>query len=164
MPTLTDYTNYAEIRAALGVSDDEIKDDTLALDLYTFHLDAELRDIHANIPSQFATVSAIAETSRTDVQKQFFQTARVFATYVVAKQLTSALPLFGPKDISDSKTLVSRFSDSPYKETIKRVESMYDLNRSRLSTAFAILSSTSSSTTQRTLFAISSPNVDRVVE
>ena len=42
---LTDYTSYDEVRAALGVSAEELEDETLQLDFYSISLTAELEDI-----------------------------------------------------------------------------------------------------------------------
>lgn len=160
---LIDYTSYDEVRAVLGVTDTELEDQTLALDVYSFNLSAELRDVHPLLPSKFSEVKAKTENTRTEVEQHFFESTKMFSAYVVAKQLTSSLPMFGPKDIGDSKALVSRFSDSPYKETIKKICSQFDLNRTRLQTAYSALGSASVSTPTQTLFVASSPSTDRVV-
>ena len=38
---ITEYTTYDDVRAALGVSVDDLEDSTLALDLYADMLDVE---------------------------------------------------------------------------------------------------------------------------
>lgn len=161
MPVL-DYTTAADIRAVLGVSDIELKDETLALEVYASNLNAELEEVGTTLPTKYAEVSGTQADARTPEQRRFFETTRLFAAYAVAKQCTSSLPMFSPKDISDSKTLMGRFSDSPYKETTKRVCAGYDLNKTRLANAFAALSQTTGALPQRVLMAVSSPSTDRV--
>lgn len=132
---LLTYTTYDDIRAALGVSSDEIEDATLSLALYELNLTSEFEDIDLSLESTYATVSAL--TSRTDVQERFLQATRLFSTYAVAYQATTSLPLFSPKDITDGKAAFSRYADSPYKEVIKRVEQMHGKYKSRLEQALA---------------------------
>jgi hypothetical protein len=158
---LTDYTTYAEVRAVLGVDEDELKDEVISLDVFSFGLTADLKDINATLPTQFATVSNKTEADRSEVEQQFFEVTKSFATYAAAKQLLSGLPMFGPKDISDSKTLASRFSDSPYKETANRVEKLYELNRARLVVAFGAVT-VAVDKVQRKLVVVSNPSIDRV--
>jgi len=69
------------------------------------------------------------------------QAVRLFATYSVARQLTAALPMFGPKEHTDGKASVTRFSSDPYKETVKKVEEQYGAFRLRLEASFKTLSS-----------------------
>lgn len=159
---LTTYTAYADIRAVLGVSNEELEDATLALEVYESNLTFEMEDVNASIISEYTTVSAIASGSRTDAQQRFYKAVRLFATYAVAKQLCSSLPLFGPKDVSDGKASQSRFADSPYKETIRRIEAGFDRLRGKLDEAYADLSAGSSVAVERTLFAVSSPDTDPV--
>lgn len=161
---LNDYTSYPEVRGVLGVTDNELDDDTLALDVYSFNLNSDLRDIHPLLPSAFKTASDKPEASRSEVEQHFYEATKLFAAYSVAKQCTTALPMFAPKDISDSKTAAGRFSDSPYKETAKKICSQFDLNRIRLQNAYTALGSATAVTPLPILFAVSSPNTDRVVE
>lgn len=162
---LIDYTTPSDIRAILGVTDEELEDSTLELDVYAISLEGELEDVSVNLPSQYATVSAISEASRTDAQRRFYQATRLFATYAVAQQLGSSLPMFGPKDISDGKATVSRFADSPYKQTLEEIKRQYKVTRRRLEDAFAAVNlSTASTKVFRTFLSVSSPSTDPVVE
>ena len=156
------YTSYDEVRAVLGVSTDELEDPTLALALYDYGLQAELNDISAALPADFATVAAITSGSRTTIEQWFLQTTKLFAAYAVAKQLGTGLPLFGPKDISDGKATVSRFADSPYKESLKRVEKEYNTMKVRLESAYAQYKSLSSTTVVRSYMRASAPTIDAV--
>lgn len=156
------YTSYDEIRAVLGVNDVELADTTLALGVYANNLSAELEDIDTAVPAKFEEVDAIDETQRTDAQRRFYDNTRLFATYAVAKQLLTSLPMFGPKDVSDSKAAISRFSDSPYKETSKKVCGQYDLSRARAAKAFGDLNTVDKALPTRVFAAVSTPTTDRV--
>ena len=158
---LLTYTTYDDIRAALGVSTDEIEDATLSLSLYELNLTSELEDVALTLESEYATVAALS--SRTAVQDRFLQATRLFATYAVAYQATTSLPLFSPKDISDGKASVTRYADSPYKEVMKRVEQLYGKYRSKLEAAFAAITAGSvPSITARPYFSVASPDSDPV--
>lgn len=161
---LTDYTSYDEVRAALGVSTDELEDATLALGMYSDSLELELESVNLGVPSLFTTVAALPEADRTDSQGRFYRTAKLFATYAVAKQLLPSLPMFGPKDISDGKATVSRFADSPYRETSKRVEAKYDELFTKLTTAYDSAASTTTATVTLNLLSVVNPATDPVVE
>ena len=132
---LLSYTTYDDIRAALGVSSDEIQDATLSLSLYELNLTSEFEDIGLSLETDYATVAALS--SKTAIQDRFLQATRLFSTYAVAYQATTSLPLFSPKDVTDGKAAFSRYADSPYKEVIKRVEQNYGKYKSRLEAAYA---------------------------
>lgn len=138
---ITNFTTFNDIRAALGVSSDEIEDATLSLDLYELNLTSELEDIGSALASDYSTVAELS--TRTAAQERFYQATRLFSAYAVALQATGSLPLFSPKDISDGKATVSRYADSPYKEVIKQVKAMYEKCRLKLEKAYATYGSTS---------------------
>lgn len=148
---LTDFTTYAEIRAALGVSDEELSDVTLALPLYEEALRADLDDISLTLISTYTTVKA--EVTPTDAQSRLLSAVHLFATYSVAKHLTAALPLFSPKSVEDGKARVERFND-PYKKTIESINSEYDRWQSRLEAAFIALGQSASARTPRVFLAV----------
>ena len=138
---LADYTTFDDIRAALGVTTDEITDTTLSLELYESNLVVDLGRAGAQVMSTYATVKQTDVPARTDVQKAFFMAVRLFATYSVAKALLPALPLAAPKEVSDGQTTLTRFSGDPYKETCRMVQSQYDSNRTFLLDALAAVQS-----------------------
>ena len=100
---LASYTTYDEVRALLGVSSTELPDDVLSLQVYDIGLTGELYDISPTCASSYVTVSNKQPSARTTAEQWFYDSVRIFAAYAVAKQLTSSLPMFGPKDISDGK-------------------------------------------------------------
>ncbi len=156
---LTDYTTFDDIRAALGVSSDDLEDDTLGLTLYADWLHTELEDVALTLPGTYATVVAVGSPS--DAQLRFLQASRMFATFAVAKQLSSALPLFAAKQVSDSTVTVQRFAN-PYKETIALVNTQYDRAKARLKTALAAVGTDSSAAASRVYVSAASPAIDRV--
>ena len=156
---LTAYTTYHDIRAALGVSDEELDDGTLSLQLYEDHLLADLGEISFNLAGFFATV--LAKPTPTDEETRFLSYVRLFSTYSVAKTLTTTLPLFAPRSIEDGKARVQRF-DSPYKDTIAAVGREYEKWKNRLQQAFMALGEGSTTRTQRSWLSVVSPGSDPV--
>lgn len=157
---VTDYTSYAEIRASLGVSVDEIDDATLGLALYADTLQVELEDVALTLPAVYDVTKALPTPS--DDEKRFLQAARLFATYAVARQLTTSLPLFGPEEITDGKAAVKRFAD-PFKKVTEAVGQEYARFRNRLGQAFAVVNSTTvNAETQKSYFSVVSPSTDPV--
>ena len=158
---LIDYTTYDEVRAVLGVSDEELGDGTLGLSVYSINLNTELDSIDSGLAAHYTIVKALSPP-RTAAQQKFFEATSLFATYAVAKQLSSSLPLFSPKDISDGKASIGRFSDSPYKATIKSINEYYEKARQGLDTAYGALVSVTSTAVVGNYAAASSPSSDPV--
>lgn len=140
---LVEFTSYDDIRAALGVSEDEIVDATLSLPLYEYNLTSELEEVSLTLIADFVALPAIQSTT----QRRFKEATVLFATYVVAKQLTTSLPLFSPKEISDGKAHTTRYAQDPYKATIASVLAQYEKGKARLATAYAALTAASAPTT-----------------
>lgn len=132
MPVLN-FTTYDDIRAALGVEEAEIEDETLALDLYEAHLKGDLVDIHPRLAETHTGL--LGKDPTTEAESWFMTCANTFATYSVAKALTITLPMFGPKTIEDGKARLDRFSD-PYKDTIKGVLAEWERWKKRTLDAF----------------------------
>lgn len=106
---LTDYTSYAEIRAAVGVASLEITDKVLGLPLYERLLQFELRDISTTIEAAYLALGA--EGDLTDPELNFYSAMQVFAAYSVAYRLTDTLEMSAPQKIQDSKTALTRKVD-----------------------------------------------------
>lgn len=157
---VTDFTSYDDIRAALGVSIEEVSDETLALPVYEQALLVEFDDIELDLASTL--ISNIDIENPSDAQRRFIRAGRLFATYAVAQQLTASLPMFAPKSIGDGKANMSRFADSPYRDTVRKINSLYDKYKVHLNDALKKLSSGSFTATPRTLFAVSGLDTDPV--
>lgn len=159
---LTDYTTYDDVRSALGVSSDELANETLDLETWDNHLQFELEDINASLPDTYATISATSSASRTAAQAKLYRATRLFSTLALANTLAASLPMFGPKDISDGKASVSRFADAPYKAVVSSVKMQYEKARDRLKDAWAELNASSAAASTRPYLGVSSPTTDPV--
>lgn len=158
---LTDYTTYAEVRAALGVEIEEVEDATLALAIYVDVLQLELEEIDTTLPATYTTIKALPSPSAD--QTRFLQAAHLFATYVVARHLTKTLPMFGPEEITDGKAALKRNLAS-LRQIIEAVAGEHARFRARLMQTFAVVnSSTAGAAPAKTYFAVSVPSVDPVV-
>jgi hypothetical protein len=161
--TLTDYTSYDSIRAVLGVPDDELEDETLALEVYSTYLLMELEGVNADLPSAYVTAATLSEGARSAAQQRLYLMTRLFSTYAVANQLGSSLPMFGPKSTSDGKTVVTRFQDDPYMSTLERVKQEYDRLKPVVASALAQVNPAAAvAAVSRSLFAVSTPTFDPV--
>lgn len=159
---LLDFTSYAEIRAILGVSDDELADATLALELYASSLNAEFDEVDEGIRPKYVAVKEIAAADRTAAEQRFYEVARLFSAYAIAQQLSSSLPLFAPKDIADGKASIGRFADGPYREVIKETRAQYDRLRLRLPAVYNAVTTDTVALPERTYFSVATPDADPV--
>ena len=140
---LVDYISFDDIRAALGVSKDEIDDATLSLDVYAFNHVSELEHVSPLILGVYAAQLLVTPTLWTPIQTRFFQSFTLFSAYAVAKQATISLPLFSPKEQTDGKASMVRYAQDPYKATITRVLQQYDAFKAKLIEVFNALQNTS---------------------
>ena len=168
LTAVSDYTTYNEVRAALGVSDEEVGDGVLELPMYGNHLAMEFGDLATtlslatDVEETYATLRAVALNTLTKPQKRVLASLSLFATYAVARHLGTSLAMMAPKSLGDGKALMSRFSDSPYKSTLTNVEQQYEKAKASLGAALAALSSTTATTLVTTFMGVSSPAVDQV--
>ena len=100
---LLDVTSYEEVRALLGVSEEELEDQTLALPNWSTELTLKLGEISALVEPTYVAIAATAEAGRTADQKKFHLITRLYGAYVVAEELLNSLPLFAYKRVSDGK-------------------------------------------------------------
>lgn len=160
---LVDYVSFDEVRAALGVSTDEITDATLSLELFDFNLVSELEDIGVDLIADYATQKVTAPSTWSTAQTRLHQAIRLFSAYAVAKQCTIALPMFSPKEQTDGKASLVRFALDPYKATIARVLQQYDAFKGKLEAAYAaVLSTDAPAIIARPYFSVVSPSFDPV--
>lgn len=160
---LTDIASNVELRSILGVDTVELEDAVVNLPLTLLALDREFRTIDSSLVADFDDVHAIAPASRTEAESLFHDSAQLFGAYALAKHFTTSLPMFAPKTIGDGKATNSKFSDSPYKETIKSIDSFLDKYRLDLATLYAAYAEESAPVAvMPTLMGISSPETDEV--
>lgn len=138
---LTEFTSYDEIRAAIGVAQEEIPDVVLALPNYEYVLDFDLDEMGTFSPTmieEYRIVQALSTSPAPTVDEaRFVSILKVYAAYVIARHLLNTLPMFAPQIIKDSKTELQR--QDPYEATRAGVESFYLLMRARLLAAYGIL-------------------------
>lgn len=128
--TLTDFTSYDEIRAVLGVSDDELEDSTLSLPMYLTTLTLGLGDIDATLETQYLTLKAAA--TLTPKEQKLLDVVSVFSAYAVAQHLLTSMPLFAPKRITDGRAETDRVTD-PFKDVRLGVNHTHASLKARLS-------------------------------
>lgn len=162
MASVTTYTTYDDVRAVLGVSDDELEDATLALEVYASGLTLDMMDIGTTLPSTYSATLAIDEGSRSADEQKFLLLASQFATYQVARTVGSVLPMFA-QSITDGKAAMSRFSGAPYKDVMARVEGEYARIRNELEGIFATLTGGSVTVAASPTYLVAAaPSIDRV--
>ncbi len=148
---LTQYCELDEVRAALGVNDVELPDTVLNLPVYEIGLVRELAKVSTSLPAAFSSLLNIAEGARSAQQVELFNATRMFSVYTCAKQVGVSLASMTPKGVSDGKASMARFSDSPYKDVLERVEMVLASARAHLIEAYATLSGGASASTQMSL-------------
>jgi hypothetical protein len=132
---LTPYCSNDEVRAVLGLTTSELKDEVLNLPVYAMGLRRELIRVSPSLPAAFSTVDAA--TAPTELQTALLEAAKLFAVYAVAKQAGASVGLMAPKGMRDDKAGFDRFSDSPYRDVLNRVDEAYATSRQDLVEAYA---------------------------
>jgi hypothetical protein len=156
---LINYTSYEDIRAALGVTDEELDDDTLGLQLYEDHLKADLEDVSYDVDTVHAGLEGASTLTATE--ERFMRASRLFATYSVAKALTNTLPMFGQKSVEDGKAKVERFTD-PYRATVLAVNSEFERWRSKLKATYEAIGQVATTTSSRVYAMAVTPSSDPI--
>ncbi|MGW8181812.1 MAG: hypothetical protein ACWGQW_24040, partial [bacterium] len=132
------YAKYAEIRAVLGISAQELPDTQLSLDVYNEFLLQELSlisgtlypdTVERDLAGQYDYLKS--QSSLTANQQLLKSYIRSFAIYTVAALVVGTAPLLVPKTISDGKALLTRFSAESTFMTVQKevIERKFDLKR-----------------------------------
>lgn len=106
---LTDYTTYAEVRAVLGTSDEELPDSDLALQIHSTELENNLNEVSDLIIPTYTTIKALAENARTADQQKFYLITRYYSAYAVGEELLASQAMFSFKRVTDGKAEAERF-------------------------------------------------------
>lgn len=153
---LATYTTPDEIRAVLGVSDEELADAVILLPTY----DKALRlDLYA-VDSGLETLYTSKKGSALPADEMFLTLTDLFATYSVAKHLTESLPNFAPRTISDGKASMQR-QLNPEELVIRAVREGYQKYRTQLLAAVASFTATTISSAAP-VFMVTARGVDPV--
>ena len=150
MPVLTDFASYDEIRAVLGVSDEELEDATLALPMYAKLLQMDFSDTADTLEAQYLAIKA--QTTWTPEEQKLLDVVSVFSAYAISKHLLTAMPLFAPKRITDGRAETDRVTD-PFEAVRLGVNSMYPILKGRVLAALQALGTPITATTARVYFA-----------
>lgn len=135
---LIDFTTYDEVRAVLGVSEEELADTTLALPLYLQQLQLSLESVYPPLESMYTAISAIDPISRTVQEQKLFDIVQVFSGYATSKSLLVGAPLFAPRRITDGRAEVERVTD-PFANLRDEIEQTLNALRQRLIAALEAL-------------------------
>lgn len=164
MISLLDYTSYEEVRAALGVSEYELSDDTLSLNLYTQTLQIRLRTMTGTFGATTGSLVAIFDVlsllpSPTAAQEDMLFLIKQYATYVVAEVCLTGLSLMALKSESDGKTVQTRFSaEATFKDVAANIRQQLNSLSGMLTESLGGDASTSS----LPFFSKVEPDIDRV--
>jgi len=138
--SLHPYTTVDDVRAALGVSSEELEDVTLELETISTQLVGFLEDLDSNLPTQFETIDTMQQNTRTTAQQKFYLVTRAYATYVVAGLMLSTLAMFSFKRITDGKAEAER---SEAWDTVKQdIKDNLEILRRRVQSAYTALNTT----------------------
>lgn len=159
MLVLSDFFVPDEVRAVLGVSVDELDDQTLDLDVYARHLEIELSQLGQNLLTDYSTASIAP--SPTPADQQLVDLVKQFALYCVAEIVADSSPNFSPRNIADGKAGFIRHGDS-YKDVLERVSSRLRQTAERLKVAYSVYLGGSAATTLPTFLVVSTPAYDPI--
>lgn len=159
---LAPYTTNDQVRAVLGVSEEELLDATLDLPIYEANLRQELAAVGASAAVDYVT--ATGEGTPSAVDQAFIDAVTLFAPTAVALHLAQSLPLFVVKQVTDGKAAATRHTDSPFQGAIDACRKNYERFRQALQRTYAVYKSVSAPnvTATPTLFAGSQPSSDPV--
>ncbi|MCP3024959.1 hypothetical protein [Cupriavidus basilensis] len=158
--TLTDFCQYTEVRAILGIEPRDLEDTTLALPLYARLLSLALADLSPTLEADYLLTKQ--KVSKTAGEQKFMDLVQVFSGYAVARELLTALPQFAAMRIVRGKDTYERQIDP---EAIKEaVLAAIGRLSAPVLAAYATLSPTNatSSAPRRTLFSNSALGTDPV--
>lgn len=131
--------SFDDVRAVLGVSDEELSDETLSLNLYKVALTEAYEDVSSTLLDlvvELQTKEALVKedptaTNMTRPEKRLLGLSSVYATYVVAVEAASSMPMFAAQTISDGKAEGSRFAGA-YQSTLQDAKAQLEDYRNRL--------------------------------
>ena len=149
--SLFTYTTYDEVRAVLGVSDEELADVTLELPLYEQQLVLELESVYDSLPSMYIAIRTLDPASRTTKEQKLFDIVQVFSAYATGKILLVSAPRFAPKRITDGRAEVERVAD-PFATLRDDLEQTLITLRARLLAALVALDVVFTPATPRVYF------------
>lgn len=154
MAILTTYTTYADIRAVLGVSIDELPDSVLSLAVYDNALLVAMMGrsgvidpdtVERNLVDQYTYLKAIPSPTSDDLLN--IALIEEYAVYFTADVLCGSLSMFAPKTQADGKSTLTRFSsEDTYRSVCSAIKSRLGGIIGKLNDAFGIVISSDGTT------------------
>lgn len=132
------FTTYADIRAIVGLSAKELPDEDLALESYIFGLQESLGAVSSTLEADYTSASAnMSADSYTDSEQSLYRATRLFAAAQVSLAVAYSLPMRANKAITDGKAGLSRFTDSPFRDTVENLKGLFASAKANLETVYA---------------------------
>jgi hypothetical protein len=103
---LSTFTSEMEVRALLGVTSKELKDDQLALPIYRQLLSLDFADLNESLESDVESIAALP--SKTALEQKLLNLVNVFSGYAIALHIFPTLEQLAPQKITDGKAEVQR--------------------------------------------------------
>lgn len=146
----TDLVTTSSIRAVLGVSEKELRDDVLIDTIYATLLQEDLLQLHASIITDYEL--AYAEDPRTELEQRFVDMMQTYSAYQVASQCFGSVAMFAPVTIKDSRSELTRTAD-PHAQLKENILASLVLLRKRLRAVYLLVNpaATIPVTTARTM-------------
>ncbi len=136
MINLADYCTPDSIRAALGVSVEELPDTVVTQPIYTVTLAEALLDIEPDLIAAYNALLPPHDPAANEAR--FMGIVQTYATYNIAQQMLSAVPMFAPQTIADSKAQMVR-NDDASKNLAADILGSLNYLRERILKTYAIL-------------------------
>lgn len=138
---LTPFTSNDDVRALLGVSSVELSDTVLNLPVYEIALRRKLRAVWpgGDLIALFLSIHAVVKYGRTKDKQALHDAVYHYSSVAAAAQAGLSLALVAPKRITDDKSGVERFSDSPYRDVLDRLEPELLAAKGAVLSAIAVL-------------------------
>ncbi len=131
---VTDLTTTASIRAALGVSEKEIRDAVLLNPIYSVPLIEAIYALHEDLFTNFVTVAGLE--TRTQIQQRFFDLVQLYSAYFIAKLCLASVSMFAPQKIKDAAGSELMRMDDPYAQLRKDLPAMLSIFKVQLLTVY----------------------------
>jgi len=132
---VTDITTTADVRAALGVSEKELRDEVLLAPMYITLLTEDVNALHPSMLTDFGAL--IGLDPKTEAQQRFTDLLSAYASYHIAKQCLGAVAMFAPVLINAANKSQIQRSTDPYAQLRVDVPAMLARYRALLQKAYA---------------------------
>lgn len=144
---LSPFTTPDQVRAHLGLNDEELPDAVLNLPIYETGLRMDLRRLSsdADVIALFTSAHAKVEASQalTTDEQNYYSAVQYFSSLAAAAQAGISLALRAPKRLTDDKSGIERFSGTPFADVRSQLEERLISARGAVLSALSALASVS---------------------